>query len=218
MKKTLFVLLAAVAASFPAFAIDGQILINQSTVMAAGGFPYTITQPGSYKLSGNLTAPLDVNAILISSSNVSLDLNGFTISCPFDVPGGSVFCVSDFTGPATYRKIAIRNGAIDVSQVGGGITANPTAMFVRSSNVIIEELQVEIHVLFPPFLNSGVPSPLFLDGTNSIVRHNILRADVKGSVIQGSTRISCPSLVVENVLSLAPLSGTCVAVNNVFPN
>jgi len=35
--------------------LEGVVLINQSTVMAAGGFPYVITQPGSYKLSGNLT-------------------------------------------------------------------------------------------------------------------------------------------------------------------
>jgi hypothetical protein len=45
---------AALMFSAPAFAVDGVVLINQSTVMAAGGFPYKITQPGSYKLSGNL--------------------------------------------------------------------------------------------------------------------------------------------------------------------
>ena len=32
-----------------AFAIDGVVLINQSTVTAAGGFPYMITKTGSYK-------------------------------------------------------------------------------------------------------------------------------------------------------------------------
>ena len=73
------------------FAADGQVLINQSTVMATGGFPYKITQPGSYKLSGNLIrntsstpnyvgvgGPADV-AILIGANNISLDLNGFSI-------------------------------------------------------------------------------------------------------------------------------------------
>jgi hypothetical protein len=29
------------------FAVDGVVLINQSTVLAAGGFPYAISQPGS---------------------------------------------------------------------------------------------------------------------------------------------------------------------------
>ena len=55
--------------------------------MAAGGFPYRITQPGNYKLTGNLTMPTTVSgnvsgtdvAIGIASSHVSLDLNGFSV-------------------------------------------------------------------------------------------------------------------------------------------
>jgi parallel beta-helix repeat protein len=66
----------------PAFAVDGVILINQATVMAAGGFPYKITRPGSYKLSGNLVVTTAIaEAIVISSDDVTLDLNGFSISC-----------------------------------------------------------------------------------------------------------------------------------------
>ena len=93
MRKSLFLVLAAALASTCAFAVDGVVLINQSTVTAAGGFPYTITQPGSYKLSGNLTPPLNVTAIQISTGNVSLDLNGFTISCSF-TPPSAVACVT----------------------------------------------------------------------------------------------------------------------------
>ena len=73
-----FVMAAAVMA-LPALAVDGTTLINQSTVMAAGGFPYHVTQSGSYKLSGNLVS--NGPALMITASNVALDLNGFTISC-----------------------------------------------------------------------------------------------------------------------------------------
>ena len=52
MTKTLLLAGALLASS--AFAVDGVVLINQSTVTAAGGFPYSITQSGSYRLSGNL--------------------------------------------------------------------------------------------------------------------------------------------------------------------
>jgi len=85
MSKTALVILigAALLFSAPAFAIDGQILINQSTVLAAGGFPYKITQSGSYKLSGNLIVPnADTNGIVISADYVTLDLNGFSIAGP----------------------------------------------------------------------------------------------------------------------------------------
>jgi hypothetical protein len=102
----------------PAFAIDGQILINQSTVMAAGGFPYTITQPGSYKLSGNLVVSGGSDGILIEASNVSLDLNGFTISGPNTCTGAgaSLSCTNAtngtgiLAGPSTTTTI--RNGSI----------------------------------------------------------------------------------------------------------
>ena len=84
-----------------AWAVDGQIAINQATVMAAGGFPYVISQAGSYKLTGNLVMNTTQNgnsnaslccgnsdvAILITHSNVSLDLNGFTISISNNITG-----------------------------------------------------------------------------------------------------------------------------------
>jgi len=93
-----------VAASIPAFAVDGVVLINQSTVTAAGGFPYTISQPGSYKLSGNLTVPAGVNGIQIAASNVVLDLNGFSITGSGSLSG--IFSLSQVSG------ITIRNGNI----------------------------------------------------------------------------------------------------------
>lgn len=77
----------AVLLSISAFAVDGTVLINQSTIMAAGGFPYKITQPGSYKLSGNLVistcSTCFLNGIEIDADNVTVDLNGFTITDPF---------------------------------------------------------------------------------------------------------------------------------------
>src|SRR4051794_6471308 len=40
---------------------------------------YTITQPGSYYLTGNLTKTNSGNCIHLAANNISLDLNGFTI-------------------------------------------------------------------------------------------------------------------------------------------
>jgi parallel beta-helix repeat protein len=71
---------AALILAAPAFAVDGVTLINQATVQGAGGFPYNINQSGSYRLSGNLVAA-STSAINITAPNVTLDLNGFTISC-----------------------------------------------------------------------------------------------------------------------------------------
>src|SRR5580693_4484830 len=89
MRKTIFVILAMAMVPFCALAVDGVVLINQSTVMAAGGFPYTISQPGSYRLSGNLALTTVSAAIVITASNVTLDLNGFSISDTAPLGGGT---------------------------------------------------------------------------------------------------------------------------------
>src|SRR4051794_34078108 len=68
----------------------GVILIDQQHAQVSGigpgdgsGFPVTISQPGSYKLTSNLTvASPTSNGIVIQADNVTLDLNGFSISGP----------------------------------------------------------------------------------------------------------------------------------------
>lgn len=81
----------ALLAVSPALAADGVVEINQARALAGGvtpgdtpGFPVTLSQPGSYRLTGNLaTGSKGVTAILIAADDVTLDLNGFTIACTF---------------------------------------------------------------------------------------------------------------------------------------
>src|SRR5512141_598037 len=69
---------------------SGVILIDQQHAQVGGigpgdasGFPVTITQSGSYKLASNLTvASSTANAISIQADNVTLDLNGFSLTGP----------------------------------------------------------------------------------------------------------------------------------------
>jgi len=105
------VLMALAALGTPAFAVDGVTLINQATVQAAGGFPYTISQPGSYRLSGSLVAA-STGAINITASNVTLDLNGFTIGC--------VACSGVAGISSNGIAVAIMNGTVDGFQGSGG--------------------------------------------------------------------------------------------------
>jgi hypothetical protein len=79
---------------------SGVMTIDQGRAEAGGvtagdaaGFPITISQPGSYRLMGNLmlTDP-NVNAIEITADNVTLDLNGFSIATPVTCSGvGAAF-------------------------------------------------------------------------------------------------------------------------------
>jgi hypothetical protein len=78
-----FVLLVAP----PATAVDGEILINQAKANAGGitpgdavGFPATLSRRGRYKLIGSLAVPAGKSGIEVTQSDVTIDLNGFTIS------------------------------------------------------------------------------------------------------------------------------------------
>lgn len=53
-----------------------RVQINQQTI---GAFPYTISQPGSYVLTSNITGVSGADGIVIASRDVVLDLNGFTV-------------------------------------------------------------------------------------------------------------------------------------------
>jgi hypothetical protein len=143
MSKLLLTGLVGVALllSAPVFAVDGQILINQSTVMAAGGFPYKITQPGSYKLSGNLVVPANTDGIDVTADNVTLDLNGFNISgnrtCTYTAAG--ISCTGSIEGWGVLSQgssTAVKNGS--VTGMSGGIAA----IAGSGTGALIEEVRV----------------------------------------------------------------------------
>src|SRR6266481_1804172 len=78
-----FAAVAVLGLAASAGAVDGTIEINQAKVLATGGFPYTISNTGSYRLTGNLTVSgSSLNAIDVNASHVTIDLNGFSIIGP----------------------------------------------------------------------------------------------------------------------------------------
>ena len=110
LPRALGVGLAILGISLPVFAVDGVIEINQAAVNAAGGFPFVIGAPGSYRLTGNLTVPAETTAIQIAASQVTLDLNGFAILGPLSGTNG-IGVETPLSGP-TFEDVTVRNGAI----------------------------------------------------------------------------------------------------------
>ena len=86
---------------------DGVREINQAAVLAAGGFPYTISEPGSYQLTGNLSVPADTSGIVITSDDVVLDLAEFSIRGQGGTGGIGI------DGAAALNQV-IRNGTIAI--------------------------------------------------------------------------------------------------------
>ncbi len=83
----------------------------------------TLSQPGSYRLSGNLTVPdLNTTAIQITADNVSLDLNGFSII-------GPNVCTTGLTTCAQSAGVGVRG---DDSQGSGPLGVGVFNGTVRS--------------------------------------------------------------------------------------
>ena len=121
----------------PAFGVDGVTEINQARAVAGGvtpsdgaNFPVTLDHPGSYRLTGNLTVTSEnATAIVITSGNVTVDLNGFAIACNTGVapcPSGSGTGID-----ANQENVTIINGTVR-DMGGNGITAGAHA---RIANV-----------------------------------------------------------------------------------
>jgi hypothetical protein len=80
--------------------------------------PFTISQPGSYYLTTNLTVS-GGNAITIATNGVTLDLNGFTISSTTNPASGTAVLIN-----GGLQDITIQNG-----HIRGGVTNNGSGVF-----------------------------------------------------------------------------------------
>jgi hypothetical protein len=201
MPNTFAVLLAAgslVLLSGTSSADDGVVLIDQATVMTSGGFPYKITESGSYRLKGNLVVTAaDTTAINIGASNVTIDLNGFSITGPGSSIG--LYGIADLNAGTA---VAVRNGTISGFSYGiqltgsGGLKDAVTAAIIENMTVY----------------NNGVG---ISSGLSSVLRDNVVTGNTLDgirtgfySTIAGNTvtkngdvgiATNCPSNLVGNI-------------------
>jgi hypothetical protein len=91
-------------------------VINDAVVREHGGFPYKITEPGTYRLDGNLTLTRDTDAIVVNADHVNINLNGFSIAGPL------VCTLADETKgvscPTGGKGVGIRSGSL-TSELSG---------------------------------------------------------------------------------------------------
>jgi hypothetical protein len=120
---------ALTAISSSLYAGDGEVLISQNAALVGNvtpgdvaGFPVTISRPGSYRLSSNLSVPdANTTAIQITADDVTLDLNGFRITGPIvcnpepttcNGSGTGAGVLSVGSGTALPRGVRVLNGTV----------------------------------------------------------------------------------------------------------
>ena len=137
--------LMALLAAPPARAVDGVIEINQAAVLAGGvtpgdtpDFPVTISAPGSYRLTANLTVTDPAkDGIHATADGVSIDLNGFEIAGPVVCTGlgSAVSCGAGLGRGIRANEVAgttIRQGVVR-GFGGDGVTLGERATVNRLS-------------------------------------------------------------------------------------
>jgi hypothetical protein len=107
------------------------------TAIPGGTTQFSITQPGSYILTGNLTVA--GVAIGVSAGDVTLDLNGYTVTCT-DPNSYAIYLGS-------FRNITVRNGHLRGGDSGLGCSV--------LTDSIIEDLLVTNTRFSGIYLNSA---------------------------------------------------------------
>jgi hypothetical protein len=133
-----------------------QIALAQ-TVLGGSKFPINIAKSGSYILKHNLVPPANITAINITANDVSLDLNGFTITGTPTVP--TVWAIQ-----STSTGVIVRNG-----QVTG-------LCLSLGQNALVEDVLA---------LNCAMTAGVIV-GSNSSVSRSVATSDFIGINCSGS--------------------------------
>ena len=123
-----------------------RIELNNDTAPSDGLYKHVIVQPGSYYLSGDIDAS-GFNGILIASSNVTLDLNGYAIvGDDTQLIGSGAPTFDELTDELT--GVTVRNGSVRGFERGVRTSFQDFMSgvgIVRRglAGVLVEELHVE---------------------------------------------------------------------------
>jgi parallel beta-helix repeat protein len=106
--------------------VEPRTPINAANTPGSSTAVYVINQAGSYYLTGNVSVPSGKSGILVGTSSVTVDLNGFSIQ------GASGAVSGVAAGPASLGSETVKNGSIagfsslgvDFSTVSGGLVQN----------------------------------------------------------------------------------------------
>jgi parallel beta-helix repeat protein len=218
---TAVALATVLLAAAPAPASDGKLEISQECV-ATGCFPgdppdppVLITQPGSYLLTSSVSGGTTA-AIQIDASDVTLDLNGFSVSGVPAVGTGVILL--------TASGVEVRNGVV----AGAGAAGGGGGIFA-SGESHLRLLDLRIH-------NHGGPGITIFGAANIEVRNSLVRgnglAGASGGIIasgSGIAIVGCVatgnagvgiqsgpgSLIADNVVRSNTENGITVNINSI---
>jgi hypothetical protein len=168
----------------------------------APGFPVTINQSGSYILDSNLTVPANTDGIVITVSNVTINLSGFTIRGSGGVTGSGIYAANvidnitvtggSITGMADYGIFIggfySRIERMTVHENGTGVYASVGAIVLR--NNVSSNTYLGIHA-----------------GANSLVADNVVSMNRSEGIETGGGTIARNTIAENDGRGILMLNG-----------
>ncbi len=187
-------------------AVDGLVEINDVRAQVGGvtpgdtaGFPVTIDRPGSYILTGNLySTGANETIIQITASDVTLDLNGFTIRCTY------IFNPCAGTGSG---KGIDGSGATNLTVRNGTVRDMPSRGLELGSYSKVENVRA--------LANGG--DGIYV-GTSSHVRASRANDNAESGIYVGSGSIVESSVSASNVTGILASRGALIRDNTIKNN
>lgn len=237
--QAFFLLVSCILLSSNVLAVDGVSLINQATVMAAGGFPYHITQSGSYKLSGNLVvastnlAPFSFGAIVIDADNVSLDLNGFSIIGPdtctaplssFPQPVSS--CADNLRGSNTdtagiyssHDNVTVYNGSVRGMGFGVELLGNGERVEgINTSQNVNGGIEIDNGIVRRCDASRNGGFAITANGVGSVIESNVVNLNASGGIVVSGGNVSANTVSSNGGFGVSALAAI-VNLNNLIGN
>ncbi len=147
--------------------------------------PYTISNSGSYYLTGNVLGVAATNGITIAADGVALDLNGFAVVGV----AGSVYGIYV---SGSHTNLAVRNGSVS----GWGNTAIEATFPLRS--VRLEHLNVSGNTTFDAVsINNALISDCTVEGgfngldvTTSDIHHCLVSDSLDAGIFADNSSVS----------------------------
>lgn len=170
---------------------------------APGGFPITISESGSYYLTDNITGESGQSGIVISASDVTLDLNGFTLA---GVPGA-------LTGIGTnsVRNITVSGGILRGWPSSAIVTSDATHIRIREVTVQGNSVGTPSPAivlggdagLFDCLVSDNGARGITMLGSAVVERCQITRNGAEGIVVAGSAGRVADNTIADNGLAFS---------------
>lgn len=170
--------LAVATLSLSAGLVGGPLPIDQAQALRGGvtpgdapGFPITINQAGSYRLSSDLVVPAHTDGIVVTAPRVTLDLNGHTVS-------GPVRCVHSASARTVECNWRIEPGpraGINMTAAPHSIVRNGTVTGFAGVGVLHGEAALMENLEVSANAGPGIAGAAGADGgfvRGVLVRHN----------------------------------------------